>query len=223
MSVLTPAHGCGLFHKPKYLSFTHAAVAEPASCGITAVERGGSKAGQWAAVVGVGAIGHFICQVLYGVGVRVIGIDVSDNRLRAVQPFCHETINSTRSDPVAVVMEVTRGAGADQAYEAVGIGVTLTAALHMTRVGGTTVMAGVFGAPMANFHPEWVFRRDLTVTGAKGRPLMTAQGDALVLDYIQRGIIKPAAVATEFPRSRAAEAFAAQSAGECLKAVFVPD
>ena len=51
--------------------------------------------GQWAAVVGLGAIGHFTCQVLCGIGVRVIGIDISDNRLQAAEPYCRETINST--------------------------------------------------------------------------------------------------------------------------------
>jgi len=61
------------------------------------------------------------------------------------------------------------------------------------------------------------------VIGAKGRPLLTAQGEAMVLEYIQRGIIQPGAVVAEFPRSRAAEAFAAQNAAECLKAVIVPD
>jgi threonine dehydrogenase-like Zn-dependent dehydrogenase len=93
----------------------------------------------------------------------------------------------------------------------------------MTRVGGTTVLLGVFREPMKRFHPEWVFRRDLTLIGAKGRPMVTAQGEAMVLDYMERGIIQPQAVVAEFPRSRADEAFAIQNAGECLKAVLVPD
>jgi hypothetical protein len=75
---------------------------------------------------------------------------------------------------------------------------------------------------MAGFHPEWVFRRDLTLVGAKGRPLTTALGEAVVLEHIRRGIIRPGAVVTEFPLARADEAFAAQHAAECLKAVLVP-
>ena len=223
IAVLTPARGCGLYHKPKGLSFSHAAVAEPAGCAVSAVERGQSKAGQWAAVVGLGAIGHFTCQVLSGIGVRVIGIDISDNRLHAARPFCRETINSTGTDPIATVMEITGGVGVDQAYEAVGAEGTLTAALQMTRVSGTTVLLGVFREPMKRFHPEWVFRRDLTLIGAKGRPMVTAQGEAVVLDYMERGIIQPQAAVAEFPRSRAGEAFAAQNAAECLKAVLLPD
>ena len=223
IAVRTPAQGCGLYHKPGSLSFADAAVAEPAGCAIGAVERGRSRPGQWAAVVGLGAIGHFACQVLFGLGVRAIGIDVSDHRLRAAQPYCREAINPTRVDPIGTVMEITGGVGVDQAYEAVGVEATLTAALQMTRVSGTTVLVGVFREPMKRFHPEWVFRRDLTVIGAKGRPMMSAQGEAVVLTYIERGIIQPRAAVAEFPRSRAAEAFAAQNAAECLKAVIVPD
>lgn len=223
VGVLTPAHGCGLYRKPESLSFAHAAIAEPAGCGIAAVERGTSRPGQWAAVIGLGAIGHFICQALFGMGVRVIGIDLSYNRLRAARPFCCEVVDPARTDPVATVVEITGGVGVDQAYEAVGADATLTAAFRMTRVGGTTVLVGVFGEPMKSFHPEWVFRRDLTVIGAKGRPLLTAQGGAVVLEHIQRGIIRPGGVVAEFPLSRAAEAFAAQNAAECLKAVIVPD
>ena len=100
-------------------------------------------------------------------------------------------------------MEITGGVGVDQAYEAVGAEATLAAALKMTRVSGTTVLVGVFGEPMKAFHPEWVFRRDLTVIGAKGRPMMTAQGEAVVLDYIERGIIRPDAAVTEFSHARA--------------------
>ena len=223
VAVLTPVQGCGLYHKPDGLSYADAAVAEPAGCAVSAVERGQSRPGQWAAVVGLGAIGHFASQVLAGMGVRVIGIDVSENRLHAARPYCRELVNSTLYDPVATVVEITGGLGVDQAYEVVGVEATLTAALQMTRVGGTTVLVGVFGRPMKSFHPEWVFRRDLTLIGAKGRPLLTAQGEAVVLDYIERGIIQPDAVVTEFPRSRADEAFAAQHAAECLKAVLVPD
>ena len=176
VAVLTPARGCGLYRKPKDLSFSHAAVAEPAGCAVSAVERRQSKAGQWAAVVGLGAIGHFTCQALSGIGVRVIGIDLNAKRLDAARPFCRETINSSGADPVATVMEITGGVGVDQAYEAVGAEGTLAAALHMTRVGGTTVLLGVFREPMKQFHPECVFRRDLTLVGAKGRPMVTAQG-----------------------------------------------
>jgi threonine dehydrogenase-like Zn-dependent dehydrogenase len=168
----------------------------------------------------LGAIGHFTAQVLSGMGVRVV--DVSANRRRAARPYCHEVIDPARDDPVATVTEITGGVGVDQAYEAVGGEAALAATLRITRAGGTNVLAGVFDRPMAGFHPEWVFRRDLTHLGAKGRPPTTAQGEAVVLEYLQRGIIRPGGVVTEFPLARADEAFAAQHAAECLKAVLVP-
>jgi L-iditol 2-dehydrogenase len=220
----TPAGGCGLFAKPPELSFAHAAVCEPADCAVGAALRGQPEAGQWAAVVGLGAMGHFIAQALHAFGLRVIGIDVSPNRRAAARPFCAEVVDSSALDPVAAVREITGGVGADRAYEVVGIEPTLAAALQMTRMSGVAVLVGVFREPMRQFDPEWLFRRDLTLIAAKGpRPLLTAQGEPLVLDYIARRIIRPETVVTTFPRARAAEAFAAQAASECLKAVIVPD
>jgi threonine dehydrogenase-like Zn-dependent dehydrogenase len=163
----TPLRGCGLFLKPDDLPFEHAAVCEPADCAIGAALRGAPAPGHWAAVVGMGAMGHFVAQTLFAIGVRVIGVDVSANRLRAAEPFCAEQVRSDRQDPVAAVREITGGVGADRAYEVVGIEPTFAAALQMTRMGGTTVLVGVFRQPMAHFDPEWLFRRDLTVIAAK--------------------------------------------------------
>jgi threonine dehydrogenase-like Zn-dependent dehydrogenase len=221
VSVVTPEGGAGLFHRPATFSDAMAAACEPASCAISAALRSQPEPGNWAAVVGLGAIGHFICQTLHSMGVKAIGIDVSDNRLNAAAPYCVETINSNRREPVASVLEITGGIGVDRSYEAVGIEATLAATLQMTRVGGVAVLAGVFRHPVASFDPEWIFRRDLTVIGGKGRPLVTTQGQALAIDLIQRGRLHPEVVLTEYPRSQAAEAFAAQNAADCVKAVLM--
>lgn len=224
LATRTPARGGGLYRKPAELSFEHAAVCEPADCALGAALRGNPQPGHWAAVVGLGAMGHFVAQTLHGMGVRVIGVDVSDNRLKAAAPFCRELVNSGQQDAVAAVKEITGGVGADRSYEVVGIEPTFAAAIQMTRMSGTTILVGVFREPMKQFDPEWLFRRDLTLIAAKGpRPMMTAQGEALVLDYIARGIIRPETVVTAFPMSRAREAFAAQASTECLKAVIIPD
>jgi alcohol dehydrogenase len=219
-----PARGSGLFPKPADLSFAHAAVCEPADCAIGAALRGSPAPGQWAAVIGLGGIGHFIAQILHALGVRVIGVDTSRNRLAAAGPFCAEIVDSSGVDPIAAVKEITGGVGADRAYEVVGIEPTLAAALQLTRMSGTVVLVGVFREPMKRFDPEWLFRRDLTLIAAKGpRPLLTAQGTPLVLEYIARRIIRPETVVTTFALSEAQEAFAAQASAACLKAVVVPD
>jgi threonine dehydrogenase-like Zn-dependent dehydrogenase len=220
VAAVTPEGGAGLFRKPADFSDVVAAACEPAGCAISAALRSRPEPGQWAAVVGLGPIGHFICQTLHFMGLKVIGIDISANRIRAAEPFCAETVDSTTQDPIATVREITEGLGADRSYEVVGIEATLGAALQMSRVGGIVVLAGVFPHPVESFDPEWIFRRDLTVIGGKGRPLVTARGEALAIDFIRRGLIHPEVAVTEFPRSQAAEAFAAQNAAECLKAVI---
>lgn len=119
--------------------------------------------------------------------------------------------------------ELLGGAAKLAPYEAVGVDQAFSAAIRMTRMGGITVLAGVFRKPMESFDPEWLFRRDLTVVAAKGpRPLLTSQGVPLVHEYMARGIIRPEAAVAVYPLARAGEAFRALSAAECLKAVIVP-
>ena len=223
VAVVTPAGGAGLFPRPASFSDVVAAACEPAGCAISAALRSRPEPGQWAAVIGLGAIGHFICQTLHSMGVRVIGIDVNANRIRAAQPYCAETIDSTTRDSIMTVREITGGVGADRSFEAVGIEATLAATLQMTRVGGIALLAGVFRHPVANFDPEWIFRRDLTVIGGKGQPRVTAQGEPLAIDFFRRGLIRSEGVVTAFPRSQAAEAFAAQNSHAVLKAVIITE
>ena len=220
VAVLTPDGRAGLFYKPTGFPDVVAAACEPAGCAISASLRGSPEPGHWAAVVGLGAIGHFVCQTLHSMGVHVIGIDVSADRIRAADPFCDEAVDSSACDPVATVFEITAGLGADRSYEAVGISSTQAATLQMTQVGGIAVVEGVFGHPVQEFDPVWIFRRDLTVIGGKGHPLMTAQGEPLAIDFFRRGWRVTEAVVTGFPRSQAPEAFAALNAGACLKAVI---
>jgi len=52
-------------------------------------------------------------------------------------------IDSTAVDPVAAVLDITGGIGADEVFEAVGQVATLEQASAMTRRGGTTVMIGM--------------------------------------------------------------------------------
>ncbi|MBM4437320.1 MAG: alcohol dehydrogenase catalytic domain-containing protein, partial [Actinobacteria bacterium] len=140
VAVVTPEGGAGIFRRPAGFSDLVAAACEPAGCAISVALKARPEPGQWAAVLGLGAIGHFICQTLHAIGLRVIGIDLSANRLRAAQPFCAETVDATARDPVATVREITGGLGADCGFEAVGIEATLGVTLQMTRVGGVVVL-----------------------------------------------------------------------------------
>src|SRR5690606_10556690 len=113
-------------------------------------------------------------------------------------PYCEWTLHA--SSALDQVMEITQGLGADVVVDAVGIEPTFLQGIEMCRMGGRFVQAGVHVRPVNGFKPDRIFRKDLTVVGAKGpSPLVTTQGVPLVFDYLERGIINPSTLISLTP------------------------
>jgi alcohol dehydrogenase len=121
--------------------------------------------GDVVAIVGAGPIGlaAILTAKLYTPG-RIIAIDQADSRLEGAQRFGADlTINNSRTDPVAEIMELTDELGADVAFEAVGVPATFELAAELIRPGGRLANIGVHGKP-ATLHLEKLWIRDVTVT-----------------------------------------------------------
>ncbi len=121
--------------------------------------------GDTVAIVGAGPIGlaAILTANLYTPG-RVIAIDLADSRLEAARRFGADvTINNGTEDPVAKVMELTGGLGADVALEAVGVPATFELSADLIRAGGRVANIGVHGSP-ASLHLEKLWIRDVTIT-----------------------------------------------------------
>jgi threonine dehydrogenase-like Zn-dependent dehydrogenase len=85
------------------------------------VEYSGVQPGETLLVVGLGPIGEMAARIALLRGVRVIGVDLVPERLARSAALGVETIDLTAGDPVAAVLELTQGRGADAALEAVGM------------------------------------------------------------------------------------------------------
>jgi threonine dehydrogenase-like Zn-dependent dehydrogenase len=73
-------------------------------------------------VVGLGPIGSMACRIAaHRNNCRVIGIDLVEERLNRVRPYCAEVIDLRTQDADAVVAELTQGRGADSVIDAVGM------------------------------------------------------------------------------------------------------
>lgn len=96
-------------------------------------------------VFGAGGIGlsAVMAAKLQGVG-TLIAVDVVDKKLADAQRFgATHAINACRYDPVAAILELTGGRGADFAVEAAGRRETMEAAFRCVRdKGGLCVLAG---------------------------------------------------------------------------------
>lgn len=120
-----------------------------------AVHAANVQAGDTVVVIGLGGIGISIVQGARIAGAaRIIGVDpVASRRDQAGQFGVTDTIDPGAGDVAAQVFELTGGIGADHAFEAVGRGELIEAALNSTRNGGGTVIVGVPGmADMLNLH-----------------------------------------------------------------------
>jgi S-(hydroxymethyl)glutathione dehydrogenase/alcohol dehydrogenase len=96
-------------------------------CGVltgvgAALRSAGLEAGQTVAVFGCGGVGLSIVQgARIGGASQIIGVDVFDGKLEmAKRVGATHVVNSSKDDPVKAVRSLTRGAGVDHAFEAVG-------------------------------------------------------------------------------------------------------
>jgi alcohol dehydrogenase len=129
------------------------------------VLNGQVRPGDVVAVVGAGPIG---LSAISGAKLfspsMVIAIDMAASRLEAAKHFGADVvINNSEQDPIAAVMELTGGLGADVAIEAVGVPATFELAADLVRPVGRIANIGVHGKPVT-LHLERLWTRDVTIT-----------------------------------------------------------
>lgn len=176
-----------LYRLPADLSFERAAMVEPVSIAIHAVERVQVKPTDTAVVVGSGMIGLFVVQALRWAGARrIIAVDLEPRRLALARELgATDTIRSDDVEVSAEILRLTAGRGADLAFEVVGVSATLQIALASLRRGGSAVLVGNL-APKTDFPLQAVVTRELTLHGS----CASAGEYPLCLDLITRGIIR---------------------------------
>jgi S-(hydroxymethyl)glutathione dehydrogenase/alcohol dehydrogenase len=101
--------------------------------------------GDTVAVIGCGGVGLNVIQGAKIAGAeRIIAIDMFDTKLKMAEQFgATDLIKADDGDPVAKVMELSGGRGADVAFEVIGLGPTIEQAINMTRNGGEAILVGV--------------------------------------------------------------------------------
>lgn len=213
-----------LYKLPDNLPYEYAAMVEPVSIAVHAVQRTKIAPGSTAVVVGSGMIGLLVIQTLRWAGAKhVIAVDLADNRLAlAKQLGATHAINSGSGDVAAEVAKLTDGLGADTAFEVVGIAPTLNLALGVLKRGGTCVLVGNLSPKTQDFPLQAVVTRELSVLGS----CSSAGEYPLCLDLIAQGHInvKPM-IETVAPLRDGAEWFSKLSAkdgGKYMKVILKP-
>ena len=118
-------------------------------CGVTTgvgavIHTSKVKPGETVAVIGCGGVGLAAINgaAIAGAG-RIIAIDTSPSKANLVRQFgATDFIDASQEDPVAKVMELTKG-GVHHAFEAIGLAKTAEQAFNMLARGGTANIIGM--------------------------------------------------------------------------------
>jgi L-iditol 2-dehydrogenase len=213
-----------LYRLPDALPYEQAAMVEPVSIAIHAVQRTKIAPGSTAVVIGSGMIGLLVIQALRWAGARqVVAVDLADNRLDlARQLGATHTINSGRTDAAAEVAKITGGLGAETAFEVVGFTPTLNLALSVLKRGGTCVLVGNLSPKTQDFPLQAVVTKEISVLGS----CSSAGEYPLCLDLIARGVINvQPMIERVVPLAEGAAWFAKLSAkdgGKYMKVILRP-
>jgi Zn-dependent alcohol dehydrogenase len=75
---------------------------------------------------------------------EIIAVDMVESKLQLAKEFgATATVNAGQGDPVAQVMEMTGGRGADVTFEVIGLGATIDQTFNLARRGGQAILVGV--------------------------------------------------------------------------------
>jgi len=140
------------------ISDSEAACLQSLSDSVAAVETADIQIGDSVAIFGQGSMGLECLQVarLSGAG-QVITVDVRDESCRMSRTLgADHTLNAGQGDPVAAILDLTGGNGADVVFECAGGSPkqglagnkTLNQAIDAVRSGGKVIGVSWFGGPL---------------------------------------------------------------------------
>lgn len=156
---LSPALGIGAFAEKTLVAAGQCTKVDPSAraaavgllgCGVmagigAAINTGAVSRGKSVAVIGCGGVGVAAVagSALAGAS-PIIAVDIDAKKLEAAKRLgATHTVDSSTTDPVAAIQELTGGFGADVVIEAVGRPETWKQAFYARDLAGTVVLVGV--------------------------------------------------------------------------------
>ena len=238
-SPLSPALGIGAFTELTLVHASQAVKVDPAAsaaaaglvgCGImaglgAAVNTGGVTRGDSVAVFGCGGVGDAAIAGSRLAGAHtIIAVDIDDRKLEWAKGFgATDTINSTETDPVDAIRELTGGNGVDVAIEAVGNPATYEQAFFSRDLAGTVVLVGVPSPDMKIELPLLeVFGRGGALKSSWYGDCLPTRDFPLYIDlYLQGRLDLDGFVSETISLEDVEEAFHRMERGEVLRSVVM--
>ena len=195
-----------VFRIPDGVAFDDAAMVEPVSVAVHAVNRTSPRLGDTAVVIGTGMIGLLTIQALRAAGCgRIIAVDLAEDRLLLARALgADETIKSgPGTDVPSLVRQATEGLGADVAMEAVGADATVAMCVSSVRKGGRVTLIGNV-TPTVSLALQEVVTREIDVLGT----CASSNDYPACLELMRRGAMRVGPIlSTSVPLERGPEMF----------------
>ncbi len=185
-----------LYALPDSVTFEQAAMVEPVSIAVHAVEITPVALGDTAVVVGAGMVGLLVVQALRVAGCgKIIAVDLEREKLELAQKLGADVgLKADECDVAREVRNLTHGRGADVALEVVGLTASIKTAVSTLRKGGALTLVGNL-SPNVEIPLQAVVTRQLTLTGS----CANAGEVPACLDLMNRKAITPEALISATP------------------------
>lgn len=198
-------------------------------CGVltgvgAALRSSGLQAGQTVAVFGCGGVGLSIVQGARIGGARqIIGVDMFDGKLEmAKRVGATHVVNSAQDDPVKAIRSLTRGAGVDHSFEAVGNAKLVRQAIESLAIRGTATIVGVMPPDAMIEFPWMAIRPECKVQTSRMGSNRFRIDIPLYLEFYRQGrLLLDEMVTRRGKLEDINEAFRAMKAGEVARSVLM--
>ncbi len=199
-------------------------------CGVmaglgAAMYTGGVQRGDTVAVFGCGGVGDAAILGASIAGARtIVAVDIDTKKLEWARNFgATHVVDSSKTDPVEAIKELTDGLGVDVAIEAVGRPETMMQAFYARDLAGTLVQVGVPDPTMTVELPmlEFFGRGGALRPSWYGDCLPTRDFPMLINMYLQGRLGLDRFVSETISLSDIEEAFAKMQRGEVLRSVVM--
>lgn len=238
-TALSPALGIGAFSELTLVAAGQAVVVDDAArpevagligCGVmaglgAAMNTGRVARGDTVAVFGCGGVGDAAIQGARLAGARrVIAVDIDPRKLTWAKEFgATDVLNSSETDPVEAIRDLTDGFGVDVAIEAVGHPEVLRQAFFARDLAGTLVQVGVPSPTMEMSLPmiEFFGRGGALKPSWYGDCLPTRDFPLIIELYLQGRLDLDRFVSETISLDDVEEAFHKMERGEVLRSVVV--
>jgi L-iditol 2-dehydrogenase len=215
----------GLTRIPDQLGFAEASLAEPLACVLNGQELAGVGTGDTVVVIGSGPIGCLHVRLARARGAaRIILIDLNPDRLAAAAALVRpdHTVATDAQDPVAAVLDLTDGRGADVVITAAASGTAQEQGLRMlARRGRLSLFGGLpRDASTISVDANLVHYRELTLVGVNGS---TPQQNKRALELIASGAVPVSDLITHrLPLGDVLEGIEIVARGDAIKVTIEP-